>query len=103
MIGGGAQLEALVLAPAAALASYMPAALVLLQHLPATLALHLPLALDGEAEVEAGGNGTAIAIVSAVSIVFGYLLLAALWHFVFREKARAKRRKVPTDRKGSSD
>lgn len=60
------------------------------------LALHLPLALDGEAEAEADGNGTAIAIVSAVSLVFGYLALAALWHFVFREKARAKRRKGPS-------
>lgn len=78
-----------------ALVSHTPVALFLLQHLPATLALHLPLALDGEAEAEAGGNGTAIAIVSAVSIVFGYLALAALWHFVFREKARAKRRKGP--------
>lgn len=70
-----------------------PVALLVAPHLLVTLALHLPLALDGEAEAEAGGNGTAIAIVSAVSIVFGYLLLAALWHFVFREKARAKRRK----------
>jgi hypothetical protein len=97
MIAGVAQLGALVPAPAAALASHVPAALVLVQHLPAAIALHLPLALDGEAEAEAGGNGTAIAIVSAVSIVFGYLLLAALWHFVFREKARAKRRKGPSD------
>jgi hypothetical protein len=101
---GVAQVEALMLLPLAALVTSIPAALVshtpialflLLQHLPITLALHLPLALDGEAEAEAGGNGTAIAIVSAVSIVFGYLALAALWHFVFREKARAKRRKGP--------
>jgi hypothetical protein len=62
------------------------------------LTLLLPLALDGESVAETGGNGKAIAIVSAVSIVFGYLLLAALWHFVFREKARGKRSK-----KGPSD
>jgi uncharacterized membrane protein YphA (DoxX/SURF4 family) len=85
MIDGVAHVEAL-LAP-------VPAMLALVQRSLATLALHLPFALDGEAEAEAGGNGTAIAIVSAVSIVFGYLLLAALWHFVFREQARAKRRK----------
>jgi hypothetical protein len=59
--------------------------------------LLLPLALDGEAAAETGSNGTAIAIVSAVSIVFGYLVLAALWHFVFSEKARAKRRNRPSD------
>lgn len=93
MVDGVAQLGALSVLPAAALASHMPVALVLVQHLPVVLALHLPLALDGEAEAEAGGNGTAIAIVSAISIVFGYLVLAALWHFVFRDKARAKRRK----------
>jgi hypothetical protein len=85
VIGGVAQLGALL-----PLAAIVP-------HTAAALVLHLPLALDGEAEAEAGGNGTAIAIVSAVSIVFGYLLLAALWHFVFREKARAKRRKGPAD------
>jgi hypothetical protein len=53
------------------------------------LALVLPLALDGES---AGGNSTGIAIISAVSMAGGYLLLAGLWYFVFREKARAKRR-----------
>jgi hypothetical protein len=80
---------------AAALIFYVPATLV--PHVPFALALHLPLALDGESAAEAGGNGKAIAIVSGVSIVFGYLLLAALWHFVFREKARAKRRKGPSE------
>jgi hypothetical protein len=59
---------------------------------PAALILYLPLALDGESVAETGGNGTAIAIVSAVSIVFGYLLLAALWRFVFSEKARSRHR-----------
>ena len=83
MIDGVAQLRALL------------PLLTIVPHTATALALHLPLALDGEAEAEAGGNGTAIAIVSAVSIVFGYLALAALWHFVFREKARAKRRKGP--------
>ena len=55
------------------------------------LALALPLALDGESVSEGGGNGTSIAIVSAVSIVGGYLLLAALWYFVFSARARDKR------------
>jgi hypothetical protein len=53
------------------------------------LALAVPLALDGES---AGGNSTGIAIISVVSMAAGYLLLAGLWYFVFREKARAKRR-----------
>jgi hypothetical protein len=58
---------------------------------PATL-LSLPLALGGESG--GGGNGTAVAVVSLVSIVGGYLLLALLWHFVFRARAgrRGKRR-----------
>ena len=38
-------------------------------------------------------SNTAIAVISVVSIISGYLLLAALWHFVFREKARDRRRK----------
>jgi hypothetical protein len=42
-----------------------------------------PLALGGEA---ATGNGTAVAVISAVSILGGYLLLAGLWYFVFRDK-----------------
>ncbi len=48
------------------------------------------LALDGES-VDA--NNTALGVISVVSIVFGWLLIFALWHFVFREKARTKRRK----------
>jgi hypothetical protein len=55
----------------------------------------LPLALDGESVSEVGGNGTAIAIVSLVSIVAGYLLLFALWRYVFSTKAKAKRREPP--------
>jgi hypothetical protein len=54
----------------------------------------LPLALDGESITR---SNTALAIVSVVSMAFGYLLLAALWYFVFRDKARAKRRKSPKD------
>jgi hypothetical protein len=58
------------------------------------LALALPLALDGES---ASGNSSALDIVLLVSIVGGYLLLAALWYFVFREKAREKHRDRPPD------
>ena len=53
------------------------------------LALSLPIALDGES---VGGNTTAIAAISVVSIVSGYLLLAGLWYFVFREKAQERRK-----------
>ncbi len=55
----------------------------------------LVVALDGETAAETGGNGTAIAIVSAVSLVGGYLLLYALWRYVFSAKAKAKRREPP--------
>jgi hypothetical protein len=55
----------------------------------------VPLALDGESA--AGGNSTAIAIISLVSIVGGYVLLAALWYFVFRDKTRSKRKKRSSD------
>jgi hypothetical protein len=54
-----------------------------------------PLALDGESVSEVGGNGTAIAIVSLVSIVACYVLLFALWRYVFSAKAKAKRREPP--------
>jgi len=33
--------------------------------------------------------------VSAVSIVGGYLLLFALWRYVFSDRAKAKRREPP--------
>jgi len=56
----------------------------------AALLLALPLALDGES---VSGNNTAIGVISVVSIGLGYLLLAALWYFVFRDKTRAKRKK----------
>lgn len=61
---------------------------------PAALALAVLLALDGES---AAGNNTGLAVISLVSIVFGYLLLAGLWYFVFRGKAREKRKKGSPD------
>jgi hypothetical protein len=60
----------------------------------AALLISLPLALDGESA--AAGN-SAIGVISLVSIVCGYALLAALWYFVFRQKAREKRRKRSSD------
>jgi hypothetical protein len=58
-----------------------------------------PLALDGEAAVEHGSSGEAIAVVSVISIVGGYLLLYALWRYVFSERAKVKRGEPP-DRSG---
>jgi hypothetical protein len=55
-----------------------------------TVLLSAPLALNGES----GADNTAIGVISVVSIVFGYLLLWALWHFVFRERARDKRERA---------
>jgi hypothetical protein len=55
----------------------------------------VPLALGGEAAVEAGGTGTAIAVVSAISLVAGYVVLYLLWRFVFSTKAKAKRGEPP--------
>ena len=46
------------------------------------------LALDGEAS--SGGNSV-LGAISVVSIVFGWLLIAALWHFVFSARARRRR------------
>jgi hypothetical protein len=37
-------------------------------------------------------KSTGLGVISLVSIVFGYLLIAGLWYFVFREKARTKRK-----------
>jgi hypothetical protein len=54
------------------------------------LVLLLVPALDGES---ASGDGTPIALIALASMVVCYLLLAALWYFVFREKARSRRRK----------
>ncbi|HXP28666.1 MAG TPA: hypothetical protein VN804_02845 [Solirubrobacteraceae bacterium] len=63
--------------------------------LGALLANLLPLALDGESAVEQGSSGTAIAAVSAVSIVGGYVVLFLLWRYVFSAKAKAKRGEPP--------
>ncbi len=52
------------------------------------LAIGLVLALDGESAVQ-GNSG--LAIISIVSIVFGWVLLACLWFFVFSAKARRRR------------
>ena len=49
----------------------------------------LPVALDGES---ANQSNTGLAVISVASMVFGYLVIAGLWHFVFRDKARARRR-----------
>jgi hypothetical protein len=56
------------------------------------LTLLAPLALDGESVTN---NNTPIAVVSLISIVGGFLLLGALWYFVFREKAQNKREDHP--------
>jgi len=57
--------------------------------------LVVPFALDGDAGTERTGSGEAIAVVSVVSIVAGYLLLYALWRYVFSEKAKLKRGEPP--------
>jgi uncharacterized membrane-anchored protein len=54
----------------------------------------LILALDGES---VNASNTGLAVISIVSIVSGYLLLAALWYFVFSSKARARREKRSSD------
>jgi cation transporter-like permease len=55
----------------------------------------VPMALGGESATEAGGNGTAIAVVSVVSIVGAYLLLFVLWRYVFSARAKARRGEPP--------
>ena len=59
------------------------------------LASVVPFALAGESVTETGGNGTAIAVVSVVSIVGGYVFLFVLWRYVFSNKAKARRREPP--------
>ena len=61
---------------------------------PASLILSIPMALDGES---ANNSNMGIAVIAVVSMVLGYVLLFALWYFVFREKARAKRDSDPGD------
>ena len=43
---------------------------------------HLPLALGGGA---LSGDNIVIGAISLLSILVGYVLLAALWYFVFRQ------------------
>jgi hypothetical protein len=55
----------------------------------------VPLALDGESVAEKGGSGEVLAIISVVSIAVGYVVLFALWRYVFSAKAKAKRGEPP--------
>ena len=55
----------------------------------AALIVWLPVALGGES----GGESTGIAVISAISIVIGYALIAALWYFVFRDRRRGGRKR----------
>jgi hypothetical protein len=61
------------------------------------LSLLAPLALDGES---VNSNNTAIAAVSLASIAGGFLLLGALWYFVFRPKAWDKDKDDPPPPRG---
>jgi hypothetical protein len=58
------------------------------------LMLAPPTALGGESVTD---TNTGIAVISLVSIVFGYLLIAALWYFVFSARARSRRRRGPPE------
>jgi hypothetical protein len=55
----------------------------------------LVLALDGESAGDS--NSTGIAIIALISMVSGYVLLAALWWFVFRDRSRSRRRREKRD------
>jgi hypothetical protein len=55
----------------------------------------VPLALDGESVAETGGSGEVLAIISVVSIAVGYVVLFALWRYVFSARAKAKRGEPP--------
>lgn len=56
--------------------------------------LSIPVALGGEA---ADANNTTLAVLAVASMVIGYVVLAALWFFVFREKARSRRKRDGSD------
>ena len=56
------------------------------------LAAIAPLALDGESVAERGSGSDLLAIASVVSIASGYLILFALWRYVFSARAKAKRK-----------
>lgn len=53
----------------------------------ALLIAAVPVALDGES---VNNSNTGLAVISLVSIVGGWLALAALWYFVFRDRSRTK-------------
>jgi hypothetical protein len=55
----------------------------------------VPLALDGESVAETGSSAEVLAIISVVSIAIGYVILFALWRYVFSAKAKAKRGEPP--------
>ena len=59
------------------------------------VALAVPLALGGEAVTEHGPGATFLAVISVASMVAGYVLLWALWRYVFSAKARDKRGEPP--------
>jgi hypothetical protein len=61
------------------------------------LSLLAPLALDGES---VNNSNAAIAAVSLASIAGGFLLLGALWYFVFRPKAWDKDKDDPPPPRG---
>lgn len=52
----------------------------------------LIFALDGES---VNADNTGLAVISIVSMVGCYLLLAGLWYFVFSNKARERRDRDP--------
>ncbi len=66
---------------------------IALTHL-ASLAVAVPVALDGEAETT-GSIG--LGVISVVSIGLAYVALFALWYFVFRDSSRSKRKKESSD------
>ena len=52
------------------------------------------IALDGES---VNNSNTGLAVISLVSIVGGWLALAALWYFVFRDRSRGERDEDSSD------
>jgi branched-subunit amino acid ABC-type transport system permease component len=66
---------------------------IALTHL-ASLISSLPMALDGEAE---SANSAGLGVVSVVSIGITYVVLLALWFFVFRDRSGSKRKKDSSD------
>ena len=58
----------------------------------ATVIAAVPIGLDGES---VNNSNTGLAVISLVSIVVGWLALAALWYFVFRDRSRGKHDEGP--------